>query len=301
MYGKCSATINRSTTIPGCRVNPLFQRCQGLFCFSDNRSKVLAVKINKGYVAQRLDGGYRVIFNNPIGSEKADRLVRMLPVRAGSSALDAGCGNGEFLLRVVAHHQIDGVGVDQSPRCIGTSRDNAAARGLASRCRFHAGDVKDFIVEPGAFDLGICVGSTHAFGEGERAYPETIERLSEWVRPGGYVLIGEGYWKQPPAADYLKLIGDPPGIYRDHAGNIAFAEDRGLIATYATVSSDDEWDDFEWSYYMQVRREAEANADAEDRAARLARARQWRDGYLRWGRATLGFGMYVFQLPGGAT
>lgn len=242
-----------------------------------------------------------MIFNNPIGSEKADRLVRRLAVRAGSRALDAGCGNGEFLLRVVAHHHVDGVGVDQSPRCVGTARENAAARGLASRCQFHAGDVKAFAAEPGAFDLGICIGSSHAFGKGDRAYPAAVERLSEWVRPGGHVLIGEGYWKRPPAAEYLELLGDPPGIYRDHAGNVAFAEERGLIATYATVSSDDEWDDFEWSYYAQARHEAESNGGDDGRAARLARVRRWRDGYLRWGRATMGFGVYVFQVPGGAT
>jgi rhodanese-related sulfurtransferase len=40
--------------------------------------------------------------------------------------------------------------------------------------------------EPGAFDLGICIGSTHAFGSGDAAYPNTIGRLRQIVRPGGY-------------------------------------------------------------------------------------------------------------------
>lgn len=29
----------------------------------------------------------------------------------------------------------------------------------------------------------------------------------------------------------------------------------------------------------------------------LGRSRGWRDGYLRWGRATMGFGFYVFMKP----
>jgi hypothetical protein len=29
--------------------------------------------------------------------------------------------------------------------------------------------------------------------------------------------------------------------------------------------------------------------------ADLERRRRWRDGYLRWGRSTLGFGFYVFR------
>jgi len=30
----------------------------------------------------------------------------------------------------------------------------------------------------------------------------------------------------------------------------------------------------------------------------LERIRRWRDGYLRWGRDTLGFGLYLFYRPG---
>ncbi len=92
------------------------------------------------------------------------------------------------------------------------------------------------------------------------------------------------------------MIGEPVGIYRDHAGNISFAEERGLVPYYAAVSSDDEWDDFEWRHYMRVRCDAEANPDDAAFTARLARARHWRDGNLRWGRSTMGFGLYVFRM-----
>lgn len=239
-----------------------------------------------------------MIFNNPIGSEKADRLVELLQLGPGSRTLDARCGTGEFLLRVVAHHGGRGVGVDRDPKCIDAARQSATTRALASHCEFHATDVSEFEYARGAFDLGICIGSTHAFGAGDSAYPNTIRRMQELVRPGGWVLLGEGYWKQDPASEYLALIGDPVGIYRDHAGNISFAEARGWIPIYAAVSSEDEWDHFEWSHQMKVRREAEAVPDAAAREAKLARSRKWRDGYLRWGRSTMGFGLYLFRVPG---
>lgn len=168
-----------------------------------------------------------MVFNSPISSEKADRLVQLLELRPGSCALDAGCGTGEFLLRVVAHHEVNGVGVDRDSRCIAAAQANAADRGLASRCEFRAADVSVMEAGSGAFDPGICIGATHAFGAGDAAYPNTIERLKHFVLAGGYVLIGESYWKQEPPPEYLKLLGDPVGIYRDHAGNISFAEERG--------------------------------------------------------------------------
>ena len=222
-----------------------------------------------------------MLFNSPLSDEKADRLVNLLDLRPGNRALDVGCGTGEFLLRIVAHHGVHGIGIDRDSRCIAAAQEAAASRALSARCEFHAIDANEFAAGPGAFHLGMCIGSTHAFGTGDAAYPNTIKRLIELVQPGGYVLIGEAYWKQDPAPDYLNLLGDPVGIYRDHAGNISFAESHGLEPLYAAVSNDDEWDHFEWSHQRKVAREAANHPDDPTFAARLAHSRQWRDGYLR--------------------
>jgi cyclopropane fatty-acyl-phospholipid synthase-like methyltransferase len=239
----------------------------------------------------------QVIFNSPISSEKADRLVQMLELPANGRVFDAGCGTGELLLRIVAQHRIHGIGVDQDQGNITTAQANVATRGIASRCEFQAIDVNQFEADPGAFDLAICIGSTHAFGLGESAYPNAIKRLTQLVRPGGQILLGETYWKQPPAAEYLQLIGQPVGIYRDHAENISFAEKHGLVTQYSTTSDDNEWNDFESGHFEKVHREAETNPDDRALAAKLIRARIWLDGYQRWGRSTMGFGIYLLRAP----
>jgi hypothetical protein len=163
------------------------------------------------------------------------------------------------------------------------------------------GDAGALEAESGEFDLGICVGSTHAFGMGDAAFPNTIARMRQFVRAGGYVLIGEAYWKQEPAAEYLKLIGQPVGIYRDHIGNIAFARERGLEPVYDVVSDLDEWDDFEQRHFANVQSDAEAKPDDPKLAAKLAASGRWREGYLRWGRSTMGFGLYLFRVAGELT
>ncbi|MEQ8803896.1 MAG: hypothetical protein RLP45_17820, partial [Haliea sp.] len=93
------------------------------------------------------------------------------------------------------------------------------------------------------------------------------------------------------------LLGEPVGIYHDHAGNIAVAEQAGLVPLYAMVSSDDEWDDFEWGHRQPFELAALANPEDPEVRQRLQASREWRDGYLRWGRDTMGFGLYVFLRP----
>jgi ubiquinone/menaquinone biosynthesis C-methylase UbiE len=242
-----------------------------------------------------------LLFNNPISSEKADRLISVLGVPANACALDAGCGLGEFLIRVVELTGANGIGIDSDSACIHSARENAAGRITEESYEFREGDIQLEPLESNSFDLVICIGSTHAFGAGEAAYPNTIQSLSRIVRPGGLILVGEGYWKQPPDPEYLELIGEPVGVYRNHAENISFAEQHGLVPLYATVSNDDEWDDFEWSHKMNIERQATLQPDDPSTIEKLKRSREWRNGYLRWGRSTMGFGFYLFVKPPTAT
>ena len=64
--------------------------------------------------------------------------------------------------------------------------------------------------------------------------------------------------------------------------------DAGLIPMHATTASQDEWDEYEWKYCRSIERYAREQPDDPDVPAMLERIRRWRDGYLRWGRDTLG-------------
>ena len=242
-----------------------------------------------------------MLFNNPLSAEKADRIIQLLDVSPGDDVLDVGCGYGEFLIRVLEACGARGLGIDSDADAIAAARKNADGRVASSLLELRTADIRQVSLADGSFDLAICIGSTHAFGDGEAAYPNTIQNLLRLVRPGGQILIGDAYWKQQPAVEYLQIIGDPVGIYRDHAGNIFFAEEQGLIPLYAVVSNEDEWDHFEWSHRMRIEKEAVLSPDDPVMDKILGRSRNWRNGYLRWGRETMGFGLYLFLKPGGVT
>ncbi|WOJ95997.1 methyltransferase domain-containing protein [Congregibacter brevis] len=232
-------------------------------------------------------------FNSPLSNNKADYLIECLKVDNGNVVLDIGCGDGEFLIRLLEASDVRGIGVDINQACIATASTRATERLRNGAVEFRHGDFLEQTFESNSFDVVICIGASHVFDSGEMAYPACIDAVTQLLKPGGRALIGESYWKRPPESEYVEFIGEPVGIYQDHQGNVSVAESLGLDAVCAVVSSDEEWDAFEWSHYRQAHRYAAENPNTPAATQRLERSRMWRDGYLRWGRTTMGFGFYL--------
>lgn len=232
-------------------------------------------------------------FNSPLSTEKADRLIEALGLGAQHRVVDIGCGEGEFLRRL---HRATGA------HCLGIDIDAALVESAGGRLapdeaggiEFRAADINTAGLAPGSFDLAVCMGSSHAFGSGADAYPNALTGMRALLREGGLVLIGEGYWKQPPAGEYLDFIGEPVGIYNSHEQNIGQAESLGFLPLYACTANADEWDHFEWSFRMRAERAALAAPQDADAQAKCRRVREWNRHYRMYGRSTMGFGFYLF-------
>jgi SAM-dependent methyltransferase len=236
-----------------------------------------------------------MFMNSPISPARLDRLIRELCISPGHRVLDVGCGSGELLLRVAEAHRCSGLGIDLNEGKIAEAHE-AAGRRLAphANVEFRVQNAAEFSA-PSSYDRGLCLGATFAFCMGPSAYERALTGLKGLVTPGGLILVGEPYWKQPPAQKYLELLGDPVGTYRDHTENVLFAEKLGLTPLYAATSSDEEWDDFEWAHRRRFEDRASSNPTSTEALGELESSRRWRDGYLRWGRDTLGFGFYIFR------
>jgi SAM-dependent methyltransferase len=225
-----------------------------------------------------------------MGGEKADRVIELLDLPAGARVLDAGCGKAELLMRIVDRYDATGIGVDVSPYFMREAREKAAALPAAA-LELHEMRMKEFVAEPQSFDLAICVGAAQLFED----YRGALRALTHLVRPGGLILIGEPYWKREPSQDYLEVLGASRDGYATHAGTVGIGSAENLTLLYATVSNDDEWDHYEGLYMRGVERYAAAHPDDGDVPTMLSRSRTWRDMYLRWGRDTLGFGIYLYR------
>jgi SAM-dependent methyltransferase len=231
------------------------------------------------------------VYCNPIGAGKMNRLIALLALPAGANVLDVGCGKGELLVRMAEVYRACGLGLDLNEAFLAEARQRVEHRAHGVRIELRNADAAT--LDAHGFDLAACIGSTHALG----GYRQSLQALTRAVKPGGMVLAGQGYWRQAPAPGYLLALEATADELDDHAGNVEAGIDCGLVPLYATASSPDEWDHYEGHYALNVERFVADHPEDPDAEAMTARIRKWREAYLRWGRDTLGFGVYLFRRP----
>jgi ubiquinone/menaquinone biosynthesis C-methylase UbiE len=233
------------------------------------------------------------LFHSPLSAAKVERILDLLELPPGARVVDVGCGPAEMLIRVVERFGARGVGVDRSPSAIAEARARAARRVPDADVTLHEAAIADAPLEPGEWDLAICIGSTHLYGD----YRGALGALRALVRPGGALLVGDLFWRREPDPAFLAVLGAGREHHGTHADNVAAGLEEGLVPLYAAVCSEDDWDHYEGLYARAVETYALAHPDDPDTPAMVARIRTWRDAYLRWGRDTLGFALYLFHRP----
>jgi SAM-dependent methyltransferase len=233
-------------------------------------------------------------YMNPICAAKVERLLDLLPLDAGSRVLDLGCGRAELSLRIIERFGSTVVAVDNSSMMLDAARERAEWTGALAKLHLDDIDIREFRADPETFHLSVMRGGGGIAG----GMAGICRQLKTWTKSGGYVLVGEGYWRTRPHADYLTLLDGVESEFLDHRGNVQAGVDAGLIPMHAMTASPDEWDEYEWKYCRSIERYALEQPADPDVPAMLERIRRWRDGYLRWGRDTLGFALYLFYRPG---
>lgn len=228
-------------------------------------------------------------YNNPFSTAKIEEIIELLPLTAQSNVLEIGSGQGELLIRLVERYQVSALGLELDAASIVEAREQVAVRIPTGKLEFRGCDARAFEADVPSFDLAVCLGACHIHG----GFRPTLEHLARFVCPGGQLLIGDGYWKQEPAQEYLAALETTRDELQTHRENVETGISLDLVPLYATVCSEDEWDRFEWLNMHE--RYARHSSDDPALPAVIARIHAWRDIYMRWGRDTLGFGLYLFQ------
>jgi SAM-dependent methyltransferase len=229
---------------------------------------------------------------NPLTEEKLDKLVDLLNLQKGSSVLDIACGKGTLLVKLAEKYGVRGVGVDKSPYCIDHCNEKKSARVPDADLVFHLMDGADY--KPATeFDMSCCLGGSWVYGD----HRGTLEALSRMTRPGGYILVGEPHWLREPSPEYLAAEGMTRDSFKSHRENVEMGEKLGLKCLYTVDGDHDGWDHYETLHWWAAENYIRDNPGDPDVPEIRAFNEKGKETYLRWGRDTTGWSIYLFRKP----
>ena len=234
-----------------------------------------------------------MLYDSPLDPTQVDHLVSLLPLQEAATVIDIGCGQGELLLQVLETYGCHGMGLDPDAYAIGSLQAAAQGRGLAQKLDLHEKKASDLVWPEDGIDALLCVGSVHAFGDLEG----TLAMAKQQLRPGGVLLVGDIIWRQPPTGAYLDFLGKEgwPPFDRNLGAFANVGEEAGLRLLYATEAPTTAWDAFEGEIHLDRLQAAKEVEDAALREEKIQHAQDWYRAYVQWGRATMSFGLGLFE------
>ena len=229
---------------------------------------------------------------NPMNPAKLDELIGLLPLNPEAAVLDIACGKGEILTRLAERYSVSGVGVDISPYCVVDAKEKLQQRVPDAPIEILNMDGADYKADR-FFDLAMCIGASWIY----RGHQGTLRALKSMTKPGGLVLVGEPFWIKEPDEAYLAAENHTRDMFGTHYKNVLVGEQEDLVPLYTMVSNQDDWDQYETLQWYAAAMYARDNQDDPDVPEILTRVAHGRRNYLRWGRDTVGWALYLFQKP----
>ena len=171
---------------------------------------------------------YPVLKQQPVASEEAATVMRLLQLEPGQRVLDLGCGTGRHSV-ALAGLKLEVVGLDLSEPLLEQARTTALAAGV--EVRWIRRDMRE-LDDLGPFDA--CVSLYTAFGFfGDEEDLEVLRQITAVLRPGGRLLLDLtnhlGYLRRFPV-EVWRETGEAVTRERNH-----FDAPSGFLVTHRTA------------------------------------------------------------------
>jgi SAM-dependent methyltransferase len=223
---------------------------------------------------------------NPTSEEKLLLLAERLGLGPGSKVLDIASGRGGPAILLARETCCSVHGIEISPDFGAVAVARAAEAGVSDRVAFDLDNAAEASLEPEAYDAALCLGASFVYG----GLLQTIDALAPAVRPGGYVVVGEPYWRRLPLPEDYADRRDP---WTTLDGTVVMFETTGIPVVSVIASSEDDWDGYETLHWQAVERWLADNPDDPDAGEIRSRHEREKRTYLRHGREYLGWAIFV--------
>ena len=223
---------------------------------------------------------------NPTSKEKLILLGERLELGPGARVLDVASGRGGPALVLAREFGCSIRGIEIAPEFHAAAVERVRKANLEEKVSFELADAADLVLEPGSYDAALCLGASFVFG----SLAATVETLESAVRPGGYVAVGEPFWRWLPLPDDYADRRNP---WTTLEGTVVAFETSGLPVVSVIASSEDDWDRYETLHWQAVEQWLAVSPDDPDAAEIRARHEGGKRTYLRHGRELVGWAIFV--------
>lgn len=224
---------------------------------------------------------------NPTSSAKIQLLGKRMGLGPKSQVLDVGAGRGGPALILAQSFGCHVTCVEKSESFLTAAKQRIKEARVDGLIDFVHADAGDFPIEAERYDAALCFGASFIWN----GLVETVAALHPGVRSGGFVAVGEPYWRTWPLPDGFEP--EEGWDFVPLAETVERFEAGGVELITVIASSRDDWDRYESLHWIALDEWLHDNPDDPDAERFRDLGRRYRDTYLVWHRDLLGWAMFV--------
>jgi SAM-dependent methyltransferase len=224
---------------------------------------------------------------NPTSAEKIRLLGEYLGLGPSSDVLDLASGRGGPAVLLAQTFGCRITCIEQAGKFVEVARERVAEAGLGQLIEIVQGDAHKFGPDASSYDAVLCLGASFIWD----GLPGALSALTPAARSGGFVAVGEPYWRRWPLPAGVEP--EPGEDFVTLAETVDRVEAAGLEFVGLIDSSRDEWDRYESLHWLTLEEWLHEHPDEPDTAEFRELGRRTRERYLSWQRELLGWAIFV--------
>ena len=185
-------------------------------------------------------------------------MKKHITLTKNTKVLDLACGKGAVSVNIAKELGVNVFGFDLLPEFLEYAAQKAKELGVDALCHFAAGDVNEVVKTQRGYDCTIFGAAGDILG----SPPQTLAKLAATVKPGGFVIIDEGYLPDEASNESVKYQNYEL-LY--HSQWLRLFADNGLTLVEELTATEDY--DFDSDNRAIAARAAELSAKYPDKKA----------------------------------